>query len=395
MIAAAYIRVSTEDQIEFSPDSQLKRIQEYANQHNMQIPETYIFIDEGLSGRTAAKRPAFQQMISLARQNQPFQKILVWKYSRFARSRQDSIFYKSMLRKECGIEVISITEPLNDDPTSILVEALLEAMDEYYSINLAQEVRRGMQERFSRGMAISIPPFGYLMGTETFIPHPIQAPWVQYMFEAYAKGDSLSSITQYLNQRNIRTKRGNPFQTRTVSYILMNPVYIGKLRKRTGLSPANGYDRNYIYTPTETVSGTHPPIVSDALWQQVQTRWFTSHPQSGIQKSSSQSGDYFLKNLVFCSNCGRKLIHIQHGTAFQCSGYNHGNCKVSHYIKSEHLEQLINDTIIPQLPPMVILALQRPDTTPTEKNRILREVDGKYIYQKHSNQITISAIGRT
>ena len=93
MIAAAYIRVSTEDQIEFSPDSQLKRIQEYANQHDMQIPETYIFIDEGLSGRTAAKRPAFQKMISLARQNQPFQKILVWKYSRFARSRQDSIFY--------------------------------------------------------------------------------------------------------------------------------------------------------------------------------------------------------------------------------------------------------------------------------------------------------------
>ena len=89
LIAAAYIRVSTEDQIEFSPDSQLKRIQEYAMHHNIQIPKEYIFIDEGISGRNASKRPAFQRMIQLARTGHPFQQILVWKFSRFARNRQE------------------------------------------------------------------------------------------------------------------------------------------------------------------------------------------------------------------------------------------------------------------------------------------------------------------
>ena len=106
-----------------------------------------VFLDQGISGRSADKRPSFMKMIGLAKQTpRPFDLILVWKfYCAFARSRQDSILYKSMLRKECGIDVVSITEQLSGDPTSILVEALLEAMDEYYSINLSQEVRRGME----------------------------------------------------------------------------------------------------------------------------------------------------------------------------------------------------------------------------------------------------------
>lgn len=109
MTGAAYIRVSTEDQLEFSPDSQLKKIREYAGQHQITIPDDQIYVDEGISGRSAQKRPAFQQMIASARRRPaPFQVILVWKYSRFARNRQDSILYKSMLRKECGVEVVSV-----------------------------------------------------------------------------------------------------------------------------------------------------------------------------------------------------------------------------------------------------------------------------------------------
>ena len=108
--AAAYIRVSTEEQAEYSPDSQLKRILEYAASHQLSVPSEYIFIDEGISGRSADNRPAFLRMIRTARQKpRPFDRILVWKFSRFARNRQDSILYKSMLRKECGIDVISIT----------------------------------------------------------------------------------------------------------------------------------------------------------------------------------------------------------------------------------------------------------------------------------------------
>ena len=51
-IGAAYIRVSTEDQIEFSPDSQLKKIKEYAKQNDIILPEKFVFIDEAISGKT-------------------------------------------------------------------------------------------------------------------------------------------------------------------------------------------------------------------------------------------------------------------------------------------------------------------------------------------------------
>ena len=108
--AAAYIRVSTDDQLEYSPDSQLLQIRRYAKDNGFLLPQQWVFVEEeGRSGRQSSKRPEFLRMIAAAKQSpKPFDAILVWKYSRFARSRQDSIVYKSMLRKELGIDVIDL-----------------------------------------------------------------------------------------------------------------------------------------------------------------------------------------------------------------------------------------------------------------------------------------------
>lgn len=105
---AAYIRVSTDEQLEFSPDSQLKKIKEYAAAQGICLPQEYVFREDGISGRKAERRPAFQKMIAAAKTvPRPFDVILVWKYSRFARSRSDSIFYKTLLREKLGIDVLS------------------------------------------------------------------------------------------------------------------------------------------------------------------------------------------------------------------------------------------------------------------------------------------------
>ena len=142
---ACYIRGATEDQKEFSPDAQLKAIKNYAKSNNIIIDDDYIFIDEGISGRHADKRPAFQEMIKIAKSKpKKFDVILVHKFDRFARSREDSVVYKSLLRKEYGINIISICEPLDpDDKMSVILEAFLEAMAEYYSLNLYEEVKKG------------------------------------------------------------------------------------------------------------------------------------------------------------------------------------------------------------------------------------------------------------
>ena len=72
--------------------------------------------------------------------NSPFQEILVWEFSRFTRKREHAVAFKSMLRRR-GIRVVSITEQADDIPTGKLMEAIIESVEEFYSENLAEEVR--------------------------------------------------------------------------------------------------------------------------------------------------------------------------------------------------------------------------------------------------------------
>jgi DNA invertase Pin-like site-specific DNA recombinase len=104
-----------------------------------------------------------KRLVLIARmKNPPFQLILVWKLSRFARNREDSIIYKSLLRKQ-GIQIVSINEPIEDTPTGRLMEGIIEVIDEFYSSNLAQDITRGLRENASRGFFNgSRPPFGSL-----------------------------------------------------------------------------------------------------------------------------------------------------------------------------------------------------------------------------------------
>ena len=89
-IGSAYIRVSDERQDEYSPDSQLKKIREYAAKEGYIIPDEYVFYDDGISGRSVKKRDDFNRMITLAREKtHPFDKIYVWKFSRFARNQEE------------------------------------------------------------------------------------------------------------------------------------------------------------------------------------------------------------------------------------------------------------------------------------------------------------------
>ena len=130
--AAAYVRVSDERQDEYSPDSQLKKIRDYAKANGYILPDEYVFYDDGISGRTAEKRDQFRNLIGLAKEkDHPIDVILVWKFSRFARNQEQSIVYKSALQK-IGVDVISVSEPLPEGPFGSLIERIIEWMDEFY-----------------------------------------------------------------------------------------------------------------------------------------------------------------------------------------------------------------------------------------------------------------------
>ena len=336
--AAAYIRVSTDEQTEFSPSSQIRKIRLFAEEKNYCLPDEFIFRDEGISGRNAENRPEFMRMISTAKAvPRPFDVIIVWKFSRFARNREDSIIYKSILRKQCGIDVISVSEQLSDDNSAVLMEAIYEAMDEFYSLNLAEEVKRGMNEKFISGGIISQPPFGYKVNSGMFLPDE-NAETVRKIFSDFINGNSYRKIAEKLNICGIRTSRGNFFESRNIEYIISNPVYTGKLRRSTG-------KKTRFHENAETVRGMHKPLISEEIFAEAQKRRrIIKNLYPPFQKS--KPAEYMLKGLVRCSDCGGILCLQRKNNSLQCHNYAKGKCMISHSVKLEKINQIITEKIL-------------------------------------------------
>lgn len=342
---AVYIRVSTDMQVELSPDSQLKMIKQYAKANDIIISKKYTYVDEGISGRKAEKRPAFMEMIATAKTKpRPFDVILVWKFSRFARNREDSIVYKSMLKKECGIDVISVSEPIGEDKTSILIEALLEAMDEYYSLNLAEEVRRGMTEKVSRGGVVVAPPFGYSIENGVYVPDD-NAHVVKMIFEKYLAGSGVRAIAAELNELGIKSTRGNSFGNRNIEYILTNITYTGKLR----WNPNGKATTSHQYKSTEDtiiVDGKHEPIIDKETFEAVQKKLAENKAKYPVRYQQRPT-TYFFRGFVRCSACGATLVRAQtrSGDSLQCHNYSRGQCSVSHSITIRKLKVAVLEAL--------------------------------------------------
>lgn len=340
-IAAAYIRVSTDDQAEYSPDAQLVELRKYANTHGFIIPEDFIYVDQGISGKNTNKRESFNAMIGTAKiKPKPFDVILVWKFSRFARNREDSVVYKSMLRKQLGINVVSISEPVGEDKMSVIMEAMIEAMDEYYSINLAEEVRRGMSEKARRGELQSTASFGYRVENNQLIPVEEEAVLLREIFARYLQGQGFFPIAKWLNSVGARTHRGGKFENRTVEYILRNPVYIGKLRWNPTGKTRRDYDNENILE----VQSTHEPLIDMATWDQVQAAIKIHKATTKRSAKPNWQKKDWLSGVVRCASCGGTLIFTK-PHYFKCNNYAKGACATSQHVHRDLLHDAIRERL--------------------------------------------------
>ena len=330
-IAAGYVRVSTDDQGEYSPDSQIKLLREFAKKNGYILPDEYIFRDDGISGKDAKHRPSFNKMIALAKSEEhPIDTILVWKFSRFARNQEESIVIKNLLRKN-KVEVRSISEPVDPDSAfGSLIERIIEWMDEYYLINLSGEVKRGMHERFERGEIVTPPSFGYDVKDGIYVPNPEEATIVRKIFDMYLNGIGKTTIARSIGAEGVRTKRGNIPDNRFVSYILENPVYIGKIRwSKDGRASSTRYhNKDKIITK----EGKHEPIIDTDTWNAVQAKLDSQAKSYKRYQRREQPVEFMLKGLVRCDSCGSTLCQSVKGVGIQCHSYLRGTCKVSHYI---------------------------------------------------------------
>lgn len=341
-IGAAYIRVSTDDQTELSPDAQIRVIMDAAKADGYIIPKEYIFEEKkGISGRKADNRPEFQRMIAIAKSQRPapFKRLYLWKFSRFARNQEESTFYKGILRKKCGVDIKSISEPIMDGMFGRLIETIIEWFDEYYSFNLSGEVIRGMTEKALRAGYQSTPCLGYDAVGEgkPFIVNEKTYPIVEFLFQTYHSGKDMTATAREANKRGYLTRRGNPFDRRAIYRILTNRFYVGEV-------VWNGI----------TFHGSHeirPSITS--IFEDVQKRISSEYRPQNRREASSNA--HWLSGLLKCGTCGGSLGFNRSNDQkkrpdfFQCwkyaKGIHPGSCCVAAHIAEKAVLESLQKAI--------------------------------------------------
>ena len=303
---ALYARFSSDNQRSESIDAQIRAMQFYCKQNNYFIVETYI--DEAKSA-TTDRRPSFQRMIADSK-NKAFDILLVHKLDRFARNRYDSAVYKRELKKN-GVQVFSVLENLDDSPESIMMEAVLEGMAEYYSQNLGREVMKGLKEN-----ALSClhtggkPPLGYDIDevTKKLVINEEEAETVRIIFDLCSKGYGYSYILDALNRDGRLTKKGVAFGKNSLHSILTNPKYQGLyVYNRSSAKSIYGTRNTHLLKENEeiiTIDGGCPRIVDPITYEKVQRKLNDRKHHGGRENAKTT---YLFSGKLMCKNCGRSL----------------------------------------------------------------------------------------
>lgn len=334
--AVAYGRFSSNNQRDESIDAQLRAIRDYCERNDIQLIE--IYKDEAQSATTDV-RDDFQNMIDdIFAGKLDVDTVLVHKFNRFARNKYDSAIYKKRLR-DIGIKVVSVTQPIDDSPEGRILESLIEAMDEYYSENLALEVKKGMLENALKGkhtgggklLGLSVDNEGYYYPDEN-------AHIVKRIFQEFADGIPKLRIVEKLNEEGYRNQYGRRFNVRTIYDLLQNEKYIG----------------NFVYhhTSTETIrldGIIKEPIIDTDLWEEVQRKRQNRNKPRYRKRKYVMTGKLRcgVCGFTYCGGGGKKKTEKGDGDAYyKCAGKTkHKHSCNNPSLNKEYYEKLIIDTI--------------------------------------------------
>lgn len=328
--AVVYARYSCDNQSEQSIEGQLRVCEQYAKNNDILIVGTYI--DRAMTG-TNDNRPDFQRMMKDSAKKE-WNYVLVYKLDRFSRNKYESVLHKRTL-KENGIKVLSAMENIPDTPEGIILESLLEGMNQYYSAELSQKIKRGMNETrikgyFQGGCLL----YGYKLDGRKIIVNNEQAAIVRYVFQQYALGTYAKDIIANLTAKGIFFK-GRPFNANNIYKMLQNAKYSGRY-----------------YHDKELIDNMYPQIVSDELIAKV--RAIADKNRYGTR---SVKMNYLLRGKLKCGHCGLPIsadsVKNQQGKKFyyyKCSGRKKklNNCQKSTVAK-DTLEEFILNIVIEKM----------------------------------------------
>ena len=347
-IAVSYVRVSTMRQAEKGGTNEGFSIpaQKAANQQKAESMGAFVvkeFVDRGESAKTA-DRPALQEMLEYIKQHK-VDYVIVHKLDRLARNRADDVEITRALQ-QVNTRLISTSESFDDStPSGSLMHGIMSSVAEFYSNNLAHEVKKGMLQKVKNGGTPSKAPLGYKniinrdeLGREarTVVLDPERATLIAKAFQLYARGDkTVQQVADQLASEGLTTAPTPKIPSKavtqpTLNKVLTNPYYKGMMRYNGAL-----------------YEGSHDKLVDAPTWERVQDIL-----KSNLQGERTRQHPHFLKSTVWCGSChGRLLVQVSrnkmgyHYHYFMCSN-RHGrrnNCQ-QRSVQSDEVERRIEES---------------------------------------------------
>lgn len=293
-----------------------KRLKEYASSVGIKISKFY---REVVSGETISARPVMQQLLTDV-ENGMWTGVLVVEVERLARGNtldQGIVSNAFQYSNTKIITPLKTYDPNNDYDEEYFEFGLFMSRREYKKIN--QRLHEGILASVKEGKHVGTSaPYGYekyklpkQKGYSLKI-NKHEEKMIKLIFDLYISGKGLDFICNKLNALGFKPRRGKDFSKSSITHILTNPVYIGKIKytdKATIKKVVNGEvirvkneNKNIIY-----VDGLHEPIIDLNTWDKAQN----------IRKNNLTNRtkvDYTLKNpmasILKCGLCGRSLERV-------------------------------------------------------------------------------------
>jgi site-specific DNA recombinase len=290
-----YCRVSSKEQIEgTSLESQQAACHEYA--HSKSITILKDFIEQGESAKFA-DRTQLLELIEFCRKNKgSVNAVLVWKVDRFARNVSDHFSVKATLGKY-GVRIVSVTEPIDNNPEGKLMETILAGFAEFDNSVRAMRTVQGMRRRIQDGIFPWRPPLGYkssVTGNEKKsvpdLPDEPAFSLVRRAFREFATGAyTKAQMGRLMSHWGLATIRGRALAPQSLDELFSNPFYMGIL-----VDPWSGAEH----------PGRHTPVVTRAEFARVQQVISTRRRPVAHQKEREE---FPLRGFVRCDGCGHAL----------------------------------------------------------------------------------------
>ncbi len=331
-----YARYSSKNQDYTSILAQIQICQKYAEATNQSVD--LVIEDPEASGLTL-NRPGLKELMAMVK-NAEVEKIIIHKYDRLSRSTKHMIILEEQL-KEYGVKLETVEGNCGGDtPIDNFTRGIVQLNNEFYSANLASEVKKSLYFEAGKGRVNGgTAPFGYeyVKGEKSYKINESEAIIVREIFSLYLAGNGFAKIIQRLDTLGYKTRRGKSFAKSSITNILKNQTYIGTYTYgKKSYKKVSNFETFDDKTKVKVNPKENIVVVEDAFEAIIDKVDFTRAQQVLVERNQNKANGekstaknlYLLTNVLHCGFCGSIMVgNASTKGEYQSSYYACSNCR--------------------------------------------------------------------